>query len=191
MKLQRKLDILNAMAGDMPRFPVDRVYRDGNRILASNGWQIVAFDLDEQEAATSEVANLDTLDAGATSSRATKESPKTAARIREWLSEPKDAVAIDSASLWAFLKVGDYRKCVCCGGSGERPPDFDPAELSGDPFERSRPVLIADVCVNANLLVSARSRCWIFDSACCSRTNWPPRWGSLKPTSSPVIEGRR
>ena len=151
MTLKRKLELLNAMVGETPRFPVNSIYRDGNRILATNGWQVLAFDLDIVQEAPYVPDEIPTLDAGA--AKAPEKRRITPQFMRDWLSD-RETQNISGPALLKFLKAKAYLKCFCCGGTGKRPvEDIEPMELV-DPFENLRPIQILEVIINANLLIS-------------------------------------
>jgi hypothetical protein len=155
MDLKNKLEILDAVSGNA-NFPANRTYRDGAMLIATNGWQLLAFHISVEEAATEDFEAISTLDAGAKASK--KDSAeKSVAAIRGWLAQEKtSAHRVKGSALRDFLRADHYLRCPVCAGSGRRPldePDYEESEFS-DPFSMPRLASILGAIYNANMLVS-------------------------------------
>jgi hypothetical protein len=155
MNLESKLEILDAISGNA-NFPANQTHRDGAMLLATNGYQLLAFHLSAEESATEEFATIPTLEAGAKASK--KVSAETSvALIRGWLTDEKtNGRKVKGSALRDFLRADDYLRCPVCAGSGRRPvdePDYEELEI-GDPFSMPRLASILGAIYNANMLVS-------------------------------------
>lgn len=159
MDLQRKFEILKSLPGKDLGFPADRVYLDDNTLLATNGWQVLAFELSQEELRAPELLELSTLDNGAEEYRkqrkAKANSEKTGAPslIRRWLTLAAATHVVDLMSLRDFLRADEYLKCPHCSGSGQRPiEEIDLIEFD-DPFDKLRVAVFDNAPMQVRLLL--------------------------------------
>jgi hypothetical protein len=154
MHLERKLDILNSIVGEKS-FPANRVYREGDVLLATTGWQLLAFQLPEGE----QCDGLWPLDEGLKEYQEYAKSDrgeKSVALIRQWLNGAGDGQAVKSSALLDFLRAKDFLRCPYCKGCGQRPasePDMEEFEFE-DEFNAVRLIQIDGQVFDGTMLVS-------------------------------------
>jgi hypothetical protein len=155
MNLESKLEILDAISGNA-NFPANRTYREGATLIATNGWQLLAFQVSVEDATTEDFAAISTLEAGAKASKKVS-AEKSVAAIRGWLAQEKtNARRVKGSALRDFLRADHYLRCPVCAGSGRRPldePNYEELEID-DPFSMPRLASILGATYNANMLVS-------------------------------------
>lgn len=159
MNLQRKLEILKTLAGKGLGFPADRVYLDDKTLLATNRWQVLAFQLSDEDLAALDLSAFSTLDAGAEEyqkqrkTKANSEKAGAPSSIRRWLTLASATHAVDFMALRDFLRADEYLKCPHCSGSGQRPiEEIDLIEFD-DPFDKLRVAIFDNAPMQVRLLL--------------------------------------
>lgn len=159
MEIDRKLEILHTMAGKGLGFPADRVYLDDKTLLATNGWQVLAFQLSENDIAALDLSAFRTLDQGAEEYRkqrkakANSEKAGAPSQIRKWLTMAAATQAVSFKALRDFLRADDYLRCPHCSGTGQRPVEqIDLIEFE-DPFDKLRVAVFDGARMQVRLLL--------------------------------------
>lgn len=163
MNVARKLEILKTLAGKGLGFPADQVYLDDKTLLATNGWQVLAFQLSDEDMWALELSAFSTLDKGAEEyqkrqkAKANSEKPKAPDSIRKWLSLAAATQVVDFTRLRDFLHADEYLRCPHCSGSGQRPiEEVDLIEFE-DPFDKLRVAVFDGARMQVRLLLGVLS----------------------------------